>query len=223
MSAIYIPDLTIPERGSKFICIREDGTVCDLHGNPLGMTAVPVGDLADAEAYRAEFMAGVYSIMEADPDNFRANAIIDLYDVLQPIIRVDRMRRNDSGNEPAEEDRRHIGDAITAARAYVAVSIKHSAYRWKFGMPLVLWGDRRTADDEARRFGGYTIFPSCAEHYALGDFKKKGYPADIVKPEPVTMEIGFCKKWEKYDTVLVEAGIYEAYCKICNLPLEPPS
>ena len=131
--------------------------------------------------------------------------------------------RMTTGNEPTEEDRRHIGDAITAARAYVAVSIKHSAYKWKFGMPLVLWGDHRTANNEARCFGGYTIFPSCAEHYVLGDFKKHGYPADIVKPEPVPMEIGFCKKWKQYDTVLVEADIYEAYCKICNLPLEPPS
>ena len=42
MSAIYIPKLAIPERGSKFICIREDGTVCDLHGKPLGMKAVEI-------------------------------------------------------------------------------------------------------------------------------------------------------------------------------------
>lgn len=32
-------------------------------------------------------------------------------------------------------------------RNLLAVSIKHTEYRWKFGMPCVLWG-QRTKDDE---------------------------------------------------------------------------
>lgn len=34
-------------------------------------------------------------------------------------------------------------------RNLVAVSIKHTEFRWKFGMPCWLWG-HRTKDDEKR-------------------------------------------------------------------------
>lgn len=34
--------------------------------------------------------------------------------------------------------------------------------------------------------------------------------------------VDFCKKWKEYDTVLVDAEQYEAYCRIADLPLEPP-
>ena len=34
-------------------------------------------------------------------------------------------------------------------RNLVAVSIKHTEYRWKFGKPCILWG-HRTKDDEKR-------------------------------------------------------------------------
>lgn len=40
--------------------------------------------------------------------------------------------------------------------------------------------------------------------------------------EPVSMEINFCKKWKKYDTVLVYYEQYEAYCKMAGLPLVRP-
>lgn len=110
---------------------------------------------------------------------------------------------------------------ITTDRRYVAISIKHTAYRWKFGMPCVLWGYHRTADDEKRCFGGYTTYPSRAERYAIGDFKEHGYGSDVVNPDPVPMEIDLCKKWKKYDTVLVDAELYESYCRICNLPFSP--
>lgn len=33
-------------------------------------------------------------------------------------------------------------------RNLVAVSIKHTEYRWKFGKPCILWG-HRTKDDES--------------------------------------------------------------------------
>ena len=107
-------------------------------------------------------------------------------------------------------------------RRYVAVSIKHTEYRWKFGMPCWLWGFHQTADDEPRCFASYTQYPNKAERYALGDFKKHGYGACIKDDEPVKLSIDFCKKWKKYDTVLVDADQYEAYCKVADLPLEPP-
>lgn len=107
-------------------------------------------------------------------------------------------------------------------RKYVAISIKHTEWRWKFGMPCVLWGCHQTSDDEERCFAGYTNYLSRAERYAAGDFQAHSYGVDIVKPDPVSMEIGFCKKWKKYDTVLVAADEYEAYCKMCCLALEPP-
>lgn len=51
--------------------------------------AVPVpphGDLTDRDAYRDEFMSGVYDLCDDDPDNCRANAIIDLFDSAPTII-----------------------------------------------------------------------------------------------------------------------------------------
>ncbi len=108
-------------------------------------------------------------------------------------------------------------------RNLVAVSIKHTEYRWKFGMPCMLWG-RRTKDEEKRSFGGYTQFPHNAEIYSLKEWQESGYGwNDICKiDEPVSMEIGFCKKYKKYDTVLVPYEQFEAYCKMCNLPLVRP-
>lgn len=105
-------------------------------------------------------------------------------------------------------------------RKYLAVSIKHTEYRWKFGMPCVLWGNR-TEDNEKRSFGGYTIFPQKAELYSFEDWYKSGYyPSEIIKiDEPVQMELKFCKKWHKYDTVLVDYEEYCCYCKMCGLQI----
>ena len=59
-------------------------------------------------------------------------------------------------------------------RNLLAVSIDHTEYGWKFGMPCVLWG-HRTRDDEKRSFGGYTLYPNCAEIYSLEEWQKSGY------------------------------------------------
>ena len=59
-------------------------------------------------------------------------------------------------------------------RNLVAVSIKHTEYRWKFGKPCILWG-HRTKDDEKRSFGGYTQFPNNAEVYSLEDWSNSSY------------------------------------------------
>ena len=50
-----------------------------------------------------------------------------------------------------------------AERNLVAVSIKHTEYKWKFGDPLCLWGYKRTNDEEERCFAGYTLYPNVAE------------------------------------------------------------
>lgn len=110
---------------------------------------------------------------------------------------------------------------MNSDRKYVAISIKHTEYRWKFGMPCALWGWKQTEDDEPRCFAGYTLYLSKAEKYTVNDFAKHGYLTDIVKSEPVKMTIDFCKKWRKYDTVLVDAEEYAAYCKLCGLQTEP--
>lgn len=36
------------------------------------------------------------------------------------------------------------------------------------------------------------------------------------------MEVGFCKKWKKYDSVLVPIDEYIDYCKCACLPLDKP-
>lgn len=106
-----------------------------------------------------------------------------------------------------------------AERNLLAVSIKHTEYKWKFGMPCVLWG-HRTTDGEKRSFGGYTLYPANAELYSLEDWQTSGYGSvDICKvDEPVKMEIGLCKRWKQYDTVLVRYDDYITYCKAANLP-----
>lgn len=107
-------------------------------------------------------------------------------------------------------------------RKYLAVSIKHTEWRWNFGKPCVLWGWKHTKDDEKRCFADYTQYPNKAEVYSLQDWWDSGY-GDIIKmDEPVHMEIGFCKKWKKYDTVLVEKQEYIEYCKACGLAIDPP-
>lgn len=46
----------------------------------------PHGDLIDKDEYRDEFMNGVYALCSDDSDNYRANAIIDLFDEAPTII-----------------------------------------------------------------------------------------------------------------------------------------
>ena len=40
--------------------------------------------------------------------------------------------------------------------------------------------------------------------------------------EPVKLCIDFCKKYKKYDTVLVDLEQYIGYCKCADLPLDRP-
>lgn len=112
---------------------------------------------------------------------------------------------------------------MSGDRKYIAISIKHTEFKWKFGMPCTLWGWKQTKDDEPRCFGGYTEHLSKAERYALGDFVKHGYPGELMKDdEPVSLSIDFCKKWKKYDTVLVDAEQYYHYCMAAGLEISPP-
>ena len=97
-----------------------------------------------------------------------------------------------------------------AERKYLAISIKHTEYKWKFGNECVLWGARRTKDDEERCFGGYTNCPSMAELYSVEEFINQ-YGSSICCPEPVKMCRNFCKKYEKYDTVLMLESDYMTY------------
>ena len=110
---------------------------------------------------------------------------------------------------------------MNEGRKYIAVSIKHTEYRWAFGKPCVLWGWHQTADDEPRCFADYTEYLSKAERYALGDFKAHGYGDFIKDDAPVQLGVDLCKRWKEYDTVLVDAEQYYHYCKMAGLPTEP--
>lgn len=105
-------------------------------------------------------------------------------------------------------------------RLYLAVSVKHTEYKWKFGMPCVLWG-HRTKDTEPRCYGGYTEYPDHAELYSIEEWREKYGSCEWMKTdEPVRMEIGFCRKWKKFDTVLVPYSNYSMYCNCAGLPLK---
>lgn len=106
-------------------------------------------------------------------------------------------------------------------RKYVAVSIKHSAYGWKTGKPLTLWGYKRTLDDEPRCFADYTVYPGKAERYALGEFREHGYGGIIKDDEAVPLTMDICNKWKDYDTVLVDESEIAAYCVLFRLPTDP--
>ena len=107
-------------------------------------------------------------------------------------------------------------------RNLVAVSIKHSEFRWKFGMPCWLWGERTKANSP-RSFTGYTTYPNDAEVYALDDFANKYSDCPWIKfDRPVSMCMDFCKKYKEYDTVLVPLDQYIKYCESADLPLSRP-
>ena len=42
--------------------------------------------LYDNDSYREEFMEEVYKLLADDPDNYRANEIIDLFDSAPPVM-----------------------------------------------------------------------------------------------------------------------------------------
>ena len=107
-------------------------------------------------------------------------------------------------------------------RNLLAVSIKHTEYKWRFGMPCVLWG-HRTQDEEERSFGGYTMYPNCAEVYSLAEWQNEFRGCDWMKiDEPVKMCINFCKKYKEYDAVLVPLDQYIKYCESADLSLDLP-
>lgn len=108
-------------------------------------------------------------------------------------------------------------------RKYLAISIKHTVYGWRFGKPCTLWGWKQTKDDEKRCFANYTQYPEKAEVYSLQDWKDSGYGSIIKMDEPVHMEVNLCKKWRKYDTVLIDKEEYIGYCLMSGLPLYPPT
>ena len=106
-------------------------------------------------------------------------------------------------------------------RKYFSISVKHTAFRrWKFGKPCVLWGHNSTEDDE-RCFFGYTEYPNQAKLYSLEEWKNQEC-SEWIKTEPVKMCVDFCEKYKNYDTVLVDAETYLAYCLGANLPLNNP-
>ena len=108
-------------------------------------------------------------------------------------------------------------------RKYLAISIKHTEWKWKFGKPCVLWGWHQTKDDEKRCFADYTKYPNKAEVYSLQDWLDSGYGSIIKRDEPVHMTIDLCKKYKNYDTVLIDKEEYIGYCKMARLPLDHPT
>lgn len=92
MPEILIRGMEMPTKDSIIVAIRPDGKIEDVMGCYIG-TAVelpPHGDLVDATQYRDEFMDGVYNMCADDPDNNRANVIIDLYDCAPVVIPAER-------------------------------------------------------------------------------------------------------------------------------------
>ena len=96
--SLYIPKLGILEKGAKYLCIRADGTVTNLHGEPLGVTAVEVpkhGRLIDADALEKQGYTLRIMRIENDPETNKHriwNEAIPLDDesIAMTIIPADR-------------------------------------------------------------------------------------------------------------------------------------
>ena len=101
MSGIYIPNVEIPSSCGE--CKLSGTGICKhwltMKKSDVGSKrsencpAIPVpdhGDLTDRDAYRGNFVSQIYDICADDNDNWRANAIIDLYDNAPAIIPASR-------------------------------------------------------------------------------------------------------------------------------------
>ena len=93
--SVYIKGMEMPENCFDCPCCNGENGYCQLRKEyvygevPRSCPLVPVpphGDLIDQDAYRDEFMDGVYDLCNDDPDNCRANSIIDLFDSAPTII-----------------------------------------------------------------------------------------------------------------------------------------
>lgn len=107
------------------------------------------------------------------------------------------------------------------SRDYVAISIKHTAYKWSYGKPCVLWGWKRTSDTDERCFSGYTEYLEKAEIYSLNDFSEHGYPEESIPTFAASITPKMIKTYEKFDTVLVPVKEYFEYCKFFDIPMSP--
>lgn len=95
---VYIKNMEMPTSCGFCVFEQETGDGCECYVNgclteyqkrPDDCPIVPVpphGDLIDRDEYRDEFMNGVYALCSDDSDNYRANAIIDLWDYAPTII-----------------------------------------------------------------------------------------------------------------------------------------
>ena len=202
---VYLEGLSLPRPGELLVlAIEPNGEVKRCAGAdswPVG-TAIEiqaVGRCVDVDRMEREMSEGVQGPIRGYPYEWNTwGPVFDCLDKQPPVFPAGKKT-----DEPL--------------RAYFAVSIKHSAHKWKFGEPLTLWGYKRTADGEARCFGGYTLNPDCAELYAPGDFEGHGYTADVVKPDPVKLGQDFCRKYRDFDTVLVPAKDIYDYWRLCGL------
>ncbi len=87
-------------------------------------------------------------------------------------------------------------------RKYIAVSMKHSTKNC-----FMLWGYKRTLDQEDRCFSNYTAILDKCELYSEEEFFShyKRYP---VIDEKITSITAFWKQYKEYDTVLVSLDIW---------------
>ncbi len=127
------------------------------------------------------------------------------------------------GKDRSESRKAPECDPDPEERKYLAVSIKHTEWRWKFGDPCVLWG-RRTPPEGPRSFGGYTKYPRNAELYSLKDWARSWYAGSGVMKidEPVHIGPNLCKKYRNFDTVLIAYDEYCGYCSAADLPTWDP-
>lgn len=88
--SLIIKGMEMPKNEPLLVKINPDGSVSTTARNSYRKYEAnhipPHGDLIDRDEYRDKFMNGVYALCSDDSDNYRANAIIDLFDDAPTII-----------------------------------------------------------------------------------------------------------------------------------------
>ena len=93
-------------------------------------------------------------------------------------------------------------------RKYLAISIKHTEYGWKFGKPCVLWGYKQTKDDEKRCFADYTQYPEKAEMlYSFRDDEGAWHSWDYQKMLQHKRGFDESNTWDRYEKASASGNV----------------
>lgn len=175
----------------------------------------------------------------SNPDSFFEWGVLNGYEKGLTIDRIDVNRGYEPENcrwatmaEQQSNKRSNVmvecnGEMVTLAEASRRIGISESAVWMRIKREIQVDMEPYKWEKPVIRDAGaifHSVKEAAKEVYSLEEWQESGYGAgDVCKvDEPVQMCIGFCKKYKKYDTVLVPLDQYVKYCECACLPLDKP-